>query len=90
MKTVNISITKEQKDFVGRQVKEQGFANTSEFFRAILRIFSGQVFSLGSLEEVDQTVTLNEYKEEFKKAGYSQKFIDSAIDGLRKSSLKVK
>jgi Arc/MetJ-type ribon-helix-helix transcriptional regulator len=92
MKTLNISLTKEQKDFVSRQVKEQGFANTSEFFRAILRIFSGQGLSLniGGLEEIDKSVTLDEYKKEFKNAGYSQKFIDSAIDGLKKSSLKIK
>lgn len=92
MKTVNISITKEQKDFVNHQVKEQGFANTSEFFRAILRMFSGQGLSLNkcNLEEVDQSVTLDEYKKEFKNAGYSQKFINSAIDGLNKSSLKIK
>ncbi len=40
MKTLNISVTKEQAKTVDRLVVDQGYANRSEFFRMILRSFT--------------------------------------------------
>lgn len=37
MKTINISITPDQAQFVDKTTKAYGFANRSEFLRAVLR-----------------------------------------------------
>lgn len=41
MRTLNISITDEQYGLIERLIHELGFANRSEFFRAILRTLIG-------------------------------------------------
>ena len=38
MSTVNISLPSEHVSFIDRFVAEQGFANRSEFFRALIRL----------------------------------------------------
>jgi len=40
MKTVNISLTEQQTQMVDQAVNELGFANRSEFFRTLLRVFN--------------------------------------------------
>ena len=38
MRTINISVTEEQRNFVDQMVGKLGFANRSEFFRTIVRM----------------------------------------------------
>jgi len=38
MRTINISVTEEQRNFVDQMVDKLGFANRSEFFRTIVRM----------------------------------------------------
>src|SRR3989338_6376644 len=40
MKTVNISLTEDQTKMVDQAVVNLGFANRSEFFRSLLRVFN--------------------------------------------------
>ena len=60
MKTINISLTPEQAKYVDKTAKTYGFANRSEFIRAILR----KVISSPFTEEVIQkrVPSLNEIK----------------------------
>jgi len=38
MRTINISVTEEQRNFVDQMVDKLGFANRSELFRTVIRI----------------------------------------------------
>jgi len=38
MRTINISVTEEQRNFVDQMVEKLGFANRSELFRTVIRM----------------------------------------------------
>ena len=91
MKNVNINLTTIQAKQVDRTTKDYGFANRSEFFRAVLRyIFSSPP------ETLEQVSTLNfrpppikdidKIMKDFRGIGkYNEKFLKSLEQGLRKS-----
>ncbi len=92
MRTINVNLTTEQANLVDRAAEQSGFANRSEFFRAVLRyVFIHAPGILSNLDSVnfEQPPTRDpEYIiSELKKSGrYNQKFIESVSRGLRKST----
>ena len=69
MKTVNISLTAEQAKFVDNTTKSYGFANRSEFVRALLRFASktnreliGQAAEAPFTSQMKPTLTLEQIK----------------------------
>ena len=91
MRTINVNLTTQQARQVDQAAKQSGFANRSEFFRAILRyVFIHAPGILNKLDSVnfEQPPTRDpEYIiSELKKSGrYNQKFIESISTGLKKS-----
>lgn len=88
MQTLNISVTKEQAKAVDRLIKEQGFANRSEFFRTLVRSVQRQSIPLDDFvfEEPpprDAASVINDFRASGR---YSEKFLKSLESGLRKSS----
>lgn len=91
MKTVNISLTEDQTKMVDQAVISLGFANRSEFFRTLLRIFSKKPEVISD-EESDfpmkspRTRSAKEVIEGFKATGkYSKAFLKSLAGGLKRS-----
>lgn len=90
MTTVNISLTVEQVKLANKLTKKLGFANRSEFFRAILRRLMSQP---DSLEEIrtwpfssPSTKSKKEILGKFKKTGkYSPEFLKDLAEGLETS-----
>ena len=84
MATLTISVPSQITQQIDSEVKRGRFATRSEFFRNLLRkYFSGQL----KLESFDAR-PLGEIKLELAKTGkYSEKFIDSVVRGLGKSSV---
>jgi len=91
MKTINVNITTEQARKIEKIAKEYGFANRSEFFRAILRyVFSR---SPDVIDKLDTFVFEEPYTRSraaivagLRKTGkYNEKFIRSVSRGLAKS-----
>jgi metal-responsive CopG/Arc/MetJ family transcriptional regulator len=88
---MNISLTKNQAKQVNQATTTLGFANRSEFFRALLRkTFSSPI----TLEEIKSwpfvsPATRNSQKitSEFKKTGkYSKEFLKDLKDGLENNA----
>lgn len=91
MRNVNINLTTEQAILVEEAAKKRGFANRSEFFRALLRyvfLYSPEVlkkldsfvFEEPSTHDVNQIVT------DLAASGkYNKKFLKSLERGLQKS-----
>lgn len=91
MRNVNVNLTKEQVKFIDDSTKRYGFANRSEFVRALIRYVFSQSPKL--LERLDSFI-FEEPKikdpgvieKELKKSGkYSSRFIRSVALGLKKS-----
>ena len=61
MKTINISLTPEQAKYVDKTAKMQGFANRSEFMRAILRKTMSSPFAEAAVIQ-KAVLTLDEIK----------------------------
>lgn len=92
MRTINVNLTTEQAKKVDKTAKERGFANRSEFFRAVLRyVFSPSAKILERLDSFVFEEPLSRDKKkiiaEFRKTGrYSDEFIESLAKGLEKSN----
>lgn len=84
MSTMTISLPEQVASQVASETRKQGFATRSEFIRSLLRrYFTGDVplqpFVTRPLEEI---------KRELAATGkYSEKFIESVVKGLSKSSV---
>ena len=88
MQTLSISVTKEQYSLVNQLVSAWGFANRSEFFRALLRaLIKPEALSAPIRFQVPMTKDAGKVIEGFRKTGkYNQKFLDSLEKGLAKST----
>ena len=88
MQTLNISLTKEQYTIVNDLVDEWGFANRSEFFRALLRSLI-KPSQLSQPTQFQQPTVKNPKKimQAFKDSKvYNKKFLNSLEKGLSKST----
>ena len=88
MQTLNISITKNQFNLINQLIAEWGFANRSEFFRALLRaLVKPEIFSAPIRFQTPPTKSAGKIMAGFRQAGkYNQKFLDSLEKGLTKST----
>jgi Arc/MetJ-type ribon-helix-helix transcriptional regulator len=83
MATLSISLPKQLISQLDAALSSGGFSTRSEFMRTLLRSYFSQ-------NEIDIFVKrpLNEIKSDLIKTGkYNQKFINSVINGLKKSSV---
>lgn len=91
MKTVNISLTEQQDKIVDEAVQSLGFANRSEFFRSLLRVFlkkpelisEADDFSMRGPDTKSAKVVLDSFKATGK---YSKVFLKDLEKGLKNSS----
>jgi len=82
MATLSISLPQQLISQIDTVLQDSGFSTRSEFIRNLLRNY----FSQNRLE-VFTKHPLHEIKSDLVKTGkYNQKFIDSVVEGLRKSS----
>ncbi len=83
MRTVTISLPSQVAKQVDNETRNHGFATRSEFMRTLLRrYFAGELKF-----ETFSPRPISEIKLELAKTGqYSEKFINSLIKGLSKSS----
>ncbi|MFH1712644.1 MAG: ribbon-helix-helix domain-containing protein [Candidatus Jacksonbacteria bacterium] len=88
MQTLNISVTKNQFNLVNQLMAEWGFANRSEFFRALLRaLVKPEIFSTPIHFQAPPIRSAGKVMDGFRKTGkYNQKFLDSLEKGLTKSA----
>ncbi len=83
MSTITISLPSQITKRVDSEAKKQGFATRSEFIRSLIRKYFSQKSDL----EPFQQLPLEKVRMELAKTGkYSEKFIDSVVEGLSKSS----
>lgn len=91
MRNININLTAEQAKQVDKSAENYGFANRSEFIRAILRyifLHSPQILTELDAVNFEQPPTRDRdyIVSELKKSGkYNQAFISSVVKGLKKS-----
>ena len=90
MKTVNISLTEDQTNMVDQAVINLGFANRSEFFRTLLRVFlkKPEVLSIEEdfIMKSPDTKSAKKVLESFKATGkYSKAFLKDFEAGLKRS-----
>jgi len=84
MRTVNISIPDSLFQLATKEVKKSGFASISEYIRSLIREQLQKRVSFEVFEKRD----LSEVQKELEKTGlYNQKFINSVLKGLSRSSL---
>jgi len=92
MSTMNISLPADHVTLVDRLVVQQGFANRSEFFRALIRLISRkpQIISDASIFPFDSTPqnqSVREMMADFRATKkYSKAFLKDLEDGLNESS----
>jgi metal-responsive CopG/Arc/MetJ family transcriptional regulator len=84
MTTMTISLPEHVVDQIVRETRKQGFATRSEFIRSLLRRYflkdiPLQPFVARPLEEIKGELAIS--------GKYSEKFIDSVMKGLSKSSV---
>ena len=87
MKTVNISLTEDQTKMVDQAVINLGFANRSEFFRTLLRVFSRKPEVIEETNDFPMkgpdTKSAKKVMESFKATGkYSSGFLHDLEEGL--------
>lgn len=83
MSTITISLPTQITKRVDDEAKKEGFATRSEFIRSLLRKYFAQEPEFETFEKT----SLNEVKMELARTGkYSEKFIESVVRGLSKSS----
>ena len=92
MKTVNISITKDQTNLIDELISKYGFANRSEFFRSILRLISREPQMVAQADslmlESPETKDASEILSSFEKTGrYSKAFLRDLGTGLKRSAI---
>jgi Arc/MetJ-type ribon-helix-helix transcriptional regulator len=85
MSTITISLPDQIAQKIDTEAKIKGFSTRSEFIRSLLRkYFAGEEVKF----EVFEPLPINEMRFELAKTGkYSQEFIDSVVEGLKKSSV---
>ena len=88
--TLNISLTKQQVNWINRAVKKWGFANRSEFFRTLIRWLSQRPEVIGAVSTWPFLPPATRSKKEvlaaFKKSGrYSKEFLNDLKEGLETS-----
>ena len=84
MSTMTISLPLHVAKLVNAEAKQKGFATRSEFIRDLLRRY----FYASPAISVFDHKPLSEVKQNMVATGkYNQKFIDSVVKGLSKSSL---
>lgn len=91
MKTVNISLTEDQTKMVDQAVVNLGFANRSEFFRTLLRVFNKKPEVLEEtsnfLIKGPDTKSAKEIVESFRATSkYSEEFLKDLEEGLTDSN----
>ncbi len=90
MSTVNLSLTSDQVDFIDRLTDKFGFANRSEFMRAVIRLIKHRpelVAESASLPFISpNTTSKKKILEQFTKASYSQDFLKDLKAGLETSN----
>lgn len=91
MDTVNISLTKDQSNFVDRLISQHGFANRSEFFRSLLRLVHAKPQIIDQADslilEPPNTKSRKEILKSFSVTKrYSRHFLSDLEKGLKKSS----
>jgi len=83
MATFTISLPNSMAGQIDQATKSGGFATRSEFFRTLLRKY----FSKSIQFKEFQSVPLDQLRSEMTKTGkYNDKFINSVIKGLARSS----
>lgn len=91
MRNININLTAQQAKMVDRSAASQGFANRSEFFRAILRyvfLHSPQILTKLDTAAFEQPPTRDPKQmiAELTKSGkYNKAFLASVARGLKQS-----
>ncbi|OGD53140.1 hypothetical protein A3J78_01030 [Candidatus Beckwithbacteria bacterium RBG_13_35_6] len=90
MVTLNISITEKQANTVNKLTKQLGFANRSEFFRALLRSMTGKLTLRERVRTYPFTTPMTKNKKQivsaFKASGkYSPSFIKDLKEGMDNS-----
>ncbi len=90
MRTVNISLTEDQTKMVDQAVINLGFANRSEFFRTLLRVFNKKPEVLAEATDFPMkgpsTKSAKKVMEGFKATGkYSKGFLKDLENGLKHS-----
>ena len=96
MQTINVSLPKKMSASVEKAIHKEGYASKSEFFRTLIRLYF--YFKEDTLSETSNKKELfflpfkkkpiSKIKQDFRKTGkYSEKFIQSVISGLKKSSV---
>ena len=94
MSTVNISLTEEQLSLVNKLTKQYGFANRSEFFRAMIRRISTEPVAQKEVAEwpfvSPVTKSRAEILDAFKNKNYSSKFLSDLQEGMNNSDYFTK
>ncbi|MFH1566063.1 MAG: hypothetical protein ABIB98_02570 [bacterium] len=90
MNTINISLTEKQASFVNTLIHKYGFANRSEFFRAVLRVIAYNpdliVRSDNMIFESPKTKKSSEILKAFSGTNkYSKEFLKDLETGLAES-----
>ena len=90
MRTVNISLTDYQTKEIDQAVGKLGFANRSEFFRTLLRVFLKRPEVIYTEEEwlmrSPDTKSAQKVFDSFKTSGkYSRAFLNDLVQGLKDS-----
>jgi len=86
MTTMTISLPDQVAQKINIEARKKDFATRSEFIRNLLRDYFSKVEEF-ELEEF-KPIPLAQLRLELTKTGkYSQKFIDSVIDGFKESSV---
>lgn len=90
MSTVNVSLPKEQINFIDKLVNRYGFANRSEFIRALIRLLTFKPELLNQTALFPFTVPPERSREkiikEFKHSDkYSKSFLKDLEEGLKSS-----
>lgn len=93
MKTVNISLTENQTQAIDQAVNQFGFANRSEFFRALIRTFLNKPDLISVPDwpmKSPKTKSAKEVLEGFQNTGkYSPEFLHDLKEGLKDSDFFI-
>ena len=90
MSTVNVSLPQEQLNFIDSLVERFGFANRSEFIRAVIRLLTHKPELINQTALFPFTVPSTRLSKkiinEFRKSGkYSKSFLKDLDEGLKSS-----
>jgi len=86
LQTINISLPQNLASKIEKTIQKEGYASRSEFFRTLIRLY----FLLGQEKATllpYQKISLSKVQKDLKRENYNQKFINSIVSGLKKSSV---